>query len=130
MLQATLHGANVARNRYLKRRESSCTICASEWQSAWLNLGNCHNFYFRIWFEYRMWVWIVWIFEIDWIPNRNLSNKSNLNTDNPKDFRIRPNISLIFNFKIKLKQVNFCITLQQRLKTQNVFKNHFCDRFV
>ncbi len=55
-------------------------------------LGNCNNFYFTIEFENRMWVRIVWLFESDWIPNHHLSNKSNSNTDKPKEFRIRSNI--------------------------------------
>ncbi len=57
------------------------------------HLGNCDNFYFTIEFEYQMWVWIVWIFESDQIPNSKLTNKSNPNTDKPKDFWIRPNIN-------------------------------------
>ena len=40
-----------------------------------------------------MWVQIVQIFESDQIPNCNVLNKSNPNTDKPKDFWIRPNIN-------------------------------------
>jgi len=56
-------------------------------------VGNCDNYYFTIEFKNQMWVQIVWIFESDWIPNCNLSNKSNLNTDKWKDFQIRLNVN-------------------------------------
>jgi hypothetical protein len=38
-----------------------------------------------------MWVQIFWIFERDWITICHSSNKSDLNTDKPKDFWIGPN---------------------------------------
>jgi len=47
--------------------------------------GNCDNFYFTFEFKVWMWVWILWIFKSDLTPNHNLSNKSNPNTDKPKD---------------------------------------------
>ncbi len=58
-----------------------------------LLIGNCDNFYLTIKFKNQMRVQIVWIFESDQIPNHNLSNKSNPNTDKPKDFWTRLNIN-------------------------------------
>ncbi len=58
-----------------------------------LLLGNCGNFNVTLEFEVRMWVWIYQIFERDQIPIHHLSNKSNPNTNKPKDFWIRPNIN-------------------------------------
>ncbi len=63
-------------------------------------LGNCDNFYFTIEYEYQMWVRII---ESDQIPNCNFSNKSNLNSDKPKDFWIRPNINEYLQFWEKTK---------------------------
>jgi hypothetical protein len=55
-------------------------------------VSNCYKFYFTYKFEVQMWVQIYQIFERYRISICYLSNKSNLNTDKPKDFLIRPNI--------------------------------------
>ncbi len=55
-------------------------------QHRFILLGNCDKFYFTFKFEVRMCVQIDQIFEKDRMPICPLSNKSNLNTDKPKDF--------------------------------------------
>ncbi len=50
-------------------------------------IGNCDKFYFTFKFGIHMLVQIVFIFEIDPIPNHHLSNQSNLNTDKPNIFK-------------------------------------------
>jgi hypothetical protein len=49
-------------------------------------VGNFAKFYFTFKFEVKMSVQIVQIFGRDQIPICHLSNKSNPNTDKPKDF--------------------------------------------
>ncbi len=66
-------------------------------------LGNCDEFYFSFEIEVQRRVLISQIFKRDQIPIRPLSNKSNLNTDKPKDFRISPNINEYLQISQKLR---------------------------
>ncbi len=75
-----------------------CHLCLKEIMSHWRihkssHVGNCKKFYFTIKFKVWMWVQIYQIFESDWIPICNFSNKLNPNTDKPKDFCTRLNMS-------------------------------------
>jgi hypothetical protein len=68
-----------------------------------MKLGNCDKYYFTFEFKVQMWVWIYQIFERDGITIHHLSNKSNPNTDKPKDFLIRLNINEYQQIGEKLK---------------------------